>query len=289
MLVLARREGETLELPDLDVVLEVLAIKGSVIRVGVTAPSNIKVLRGELIKSRRKLASMLGNATANASPKNQLAIGRGSQISGGNEERSETNPEFMHRIRNWLHTTQLRMQLIRRYLEADRLEEATGMIQKVLNDFRTIENGTPHTQAVDNYDVEISTLPGGTRTRRALLVEDNANERQLLAGFLRTSGFQVETAGDGAAALDYLSSHEQPDVVLLDMVIPKGDGPTVLRKIRESRTFGQLKVFAVSGTSPSNWNIATGPKGVDRWFEKPVDPQVLVREITQELDRPRAK
>lgn len=269
MLVLGRREGETLVFPDLDIVLEVLAIKGNTARLGVKAPSKFKVLRGELAESRRKVTAWMDRSA------------------------EELSRERMHRIRNWLHLANLRMQLIRRYLEADRLDEAAELIQNVLDDFRAIEDDNPRPSAaptaVETECFSAPARPSGAATRRALLVEDNANERQLLAGYLRTSGFDVATAGDGVAALDYLSSRERPDVVLLDMVMPDCDGPTLLRKIRGNRSFEDLKVFAVSGTSPSNWNISTGPTGVDRWFRKPVDPQVLVCEITRELERPKPR
>jgi carbon storage regulator CsrA len=265
MLVLSRREGETLVLPDLDVVLEVLAIKGNTTRLGVRAPSCITVLRGELAESRRKLAAMIDGRPGDAA-------GR-----------------LTHRIRNWLHLANLRMQLIRRHLEADRLDAAAKLIQAVLDDFRMIESAQPQSVATsasaDSHGFGGPSNPPGVAAHRALLVEDNANERQLLAGFLRTCGFQVETAGDGAAALDYLSSHDRPDLVLLDMLMPRCDGPTILRTIRENPCFDDLKVFAVSGTAPTNWDIPIGPEGVDRWFQKPVDPQALVREISRELGR----
>ncbi len=262
MLVLSRREGETLVFPELDVVLEVLAIKGNATRIGIRAPAKISVLRGELARSREKLAAIIDGRLEDPSGK------------------------LMHRIRNWLHSAGLRMQLIRRYLEADRLEEAADLIQAVLDDFRAIEAG----EASAPGDRELPAADFGARSpcdqgisHRALLVEDNANERQLLAGYLRTSGFEVETANDGAAALDCLRASHRPDLVLLDMSMPVCDGPTLLRTIRSERSFDDMKVFAVSGSSPTTWDIVVGPNGVDRWFEKPVDPQELVREICREM------
>ncbi len=75
-------------------------------------------------------------------------------------------------------------------------------------------------------------LPAKTRRAwKALLVEDNANKSNLLAGYLRMTGFEVDTAGDGADALDYLRSHDRPDVVLLDMLMPRCDGPTTIGRI----------------------------------------------------------
>lgn len=272
MLVLSRRERETLAFPDLDVILEVLAIKGSTVRLGVKAPSKITVLRGELAEARRKFSTMVESGA------------------------DDPTGKLMHRIRNWLHVANLRMQLIRRHLDANRVQEAAELLQKVIDDFRVIDDGG------ESSSVGASARPDASAferipsfrpapTRRALLVEDNANERQLLAGFLRTSGFEVETAGDGRAALDFLSCQDRPDFVLLDMLMPNCDGPTVIRNIRTNPSLDRLKVFAVSGTSPGDWRIPTGPDGVDRWFEKPVDPHFLVREISRELesDSPIAK
>lgn len=262
MLVLSRREGETLVFPELDVVLEVLAIKGSAARIGIQAPCKIKVLRGELARSREKLAAMIDGRVEDPSGK------------------------LMHRVRNWLHSAGLRLQLIRRYLETDRLEEAADLIQAVVDDFRCIEEADSSMAETHHCpELEFGPIPacGKGVSHRALLVEDNANERQLLAGFLRTTGFQVQTASDGAAALDYLRSSQPPDLVLLDMAMPVCDGPTLLRTIRAERSFDDMKVFAVSGSSPTVFDVTIGPEGVDRWFRKPVDPQELVREICREM------
>src|SRR5205807_2345178 len=85
---------------------------------------------------------------------------------------------------------------------------------------------------------------------RALLVEDDVNESELLAGILRMSGIAVDTAGDGCQALDYLAHHERPDVVLLDMKMPRFDGPSTVTAIRGDPQLQGLKVFAVSGSTP---------------------------------------
>lgn len=270
MLVLSRREGETLVFPELDVVLEVLTVKGRTTRLGVKAPSNLTVLRGELAESRRKFSDM---------------------VEGGVDD---PTGKLMHRIRNWLHTAHLRMQLIRRYLDAGKVDAAAELIQNVLDDFRMIEHGgVSRSQDARAFsgadDFSAAPVPRRAATHRALLVEDNINECNLLAGYLRTSGFQVETAGDGGAALDYLCCQERPDFVLLDMFMPHCDGPTVLRRIRQTPSLEHLKVFAVSGSAPASLNIPTGPGGADRWFMKPVDPGLLVKEISRELDSNVAK
>ncbi len=117
----------------------------------------------------------------------------------------------------------------------------------------------------------------------ALIVEDNDNERHLLAGFLNMVGFEVVTAENGVAALEYLTSHERPDVVLLDMLMPECDGPTAVTKIRRKAELEGLRIFAVSGTSPAQLGLETGPKGIDRWFHKPINPEELAREMAKDL------
>ena len=121
------------------------------------------------------------------------------------------------------------------------------------------------------------------QARRALLVEDDANESELLAGFLRLSGFSVDTAADGCDALDYLAQHDQPDVVLLDMQMPRCDGRSTISAIRDNPQFQGLRVFAVSGKVPAELGVTVGPQGVDRWFRKPLNPQSLVRELKRDL------
>jgi len=63
---------------------------------------------------------------------------------------------------------------------------------------------------------------------------DDRNECELLAAFLRLSGVEVATAGDGADALDYLRAPPSR-VVLLDMIMPRCDGPTTVRAIAKTR------------------------------------------------------
>jgi carbon storage regulator CsrA len=126
--------------------------------------------------------------------------------------------------------------------------------------------------------------PGAPRAHTALVVEDNANERELLAHFLRGAGLDVTTAGDGLGALDYLRHRARPDVVLLDMVMPRCDGPTTVRAIRRDPANAGLKIVAVSGHRSDEFDLAVGPAGVDRWYHKPIDPGELLRDVIGELE-----
>jgi CheY-like chemotaxis protein len=117
----------------------------------------------------------------------------------------------------------------------------------------------------------------------ALLVEDDGNQRELLAGFLRMAGLEVDTAGDGSDALDYLRSRPRPDVVLMDMGLPRCDGSTAVRQIRRDPAYAGLRIFAVTGCAPEQLDLGTGPAGIDHWFRKPLDSASLLNELKQEL------
>jgi len=253
MLVLSRREGEKLVFPHLGITLEVLHVRGNAARLGIQAPPNVVILRDELCKE-----------------------GQSTTLTGASPELSATK-KLSHAVRNRLHAATLALHLFRKQMDRGLAQEAERTWHKILDEFMALE-----AEAAGRSERPLPST--ALRNRRTLVVEDDANECELLAGFLRISGFDVATSGDGAAALDYLASHERPDVILLDMVMPRFDGRATVGAIRKNPQLADLKVFAISGTAPSSFGIPTGPKGVDRWFPKPINPEKLVREIVRELN-----
>ncbi len=241
MLVLARRAGESIVFPDLGVTLEVVRIQGSVARLGIQAPPEIKVLRQEL---------------ANRAP--------------------PAADKLPHALRNRLHAATLAVHLLQRQLESGMTADAEATLEKVSRQFQALEQELAGHRAPAQASSPKAPC-------RALLVEDDDNERELLAGYLRLSGFDVVTAIDGCEALDYLATQRKTDIVLLDMLMPRCDGPTTVREIRCNTQYEGLKIFAVSGTAPADLGVRSGPAGVDRWFPKPLNPNNLVREIHREL------
>jgi DNA-binding response regulator vicR len=68
-----------------------------------------------------------------------------------------------------------------------------------------------------------------------LIVDDESKIRRLLAQNLELEGFDVQTASDGAQALEvYHKSVEKPDLILLDLMLPEIDGMTMLKRLRKS-------------------------------------------------------
>lgn len=244
MLVLSRRENDKIVFPHLGIAVEVLRIAGRSVRLGVSAPAHVRVLRHEL---------------AEEAVLESLALPAGVPMSH-------------HRLRNRLNSAAIGLALVRKQLEHGRVTDADATLERVLAQFQSLE------------DALSAAPPNGERSeRRALLVEDDANERELLAGFLQMSGFRVDGVADGCDALDYLAEHEPPDVVLLDMQMPRCDGPMTIHRIRQNPAYAGLRVFAVSGRVPGDMGVSVGPAGVDRWFCKPLNPQSLVQEINRDL------
>jgi carbon storage regulator CsrA len=247
MLVLSRGPSDKIVFPNLDITVEILRIKGNKVRVGIDAPKDIHVLRHELVDEQ----SGTGAATRTS--------------------------HWSHAFRNRLNTANLALHLLQRQLEAGLAEEAEATLLKALRELDTLNETIGETTAAQS-----STAPARP-PRRALLVEDDANESELLAGYLRMSGFDVDRAVDGLQAMVFMSRHGSPDIVLLDMKMPRLNGPKTVSSIRGNPDYRDVKIFAVSGTAQAECGVPTGPKGVDRWFSKPINPQELVDEMNRDL------
>lgn len=174
-------------------------------------------------------------------------------------------PSAGHQLRNRLNAVNLGLNLMRQQLQAGMvpaLDKTLSCVEAEFQALRELMAAAPPPM-----------LPA---VRRALLVEDDRNERELLAGCLRMAGLDVVTAGDGADALDHLRGEPLPDVVLLDMVLPKCGGPETIRAIRHDPHLQGVRIFAVTGHSREHFELADS---VDGWFEKPLDPSSLLRRL----------
>jgi carbon storage regulator CsrA len=255
MLVLSRRPHERIVFPEIRTTIEVLAAKPGAVRLGIEAPPEVTVLRQEV--HDRITDWQLPPARPAAAPD------------------PEPVRQLEHLVRTRLQVTRTGLAELRRHLRAGRTEEAGITLENLEEDLHLLARRLEGNKAAPPRRAAAG--------RRALLVEDNRNERELLAGFLRLAGIEVDTAGDGCDALDWLHKRGRPDVVLLDMGLPRCDGPTMVRKLRRDPEFADLKIFAVSGHSPEEFNLGSGPTGVDRWFHKPIDPEALIRQLREEL------
>src|SRR3954462_5167689 len=119
---------------------------------------------------------------------------------------------------------------------------------------------------------------------RALVVDDAAEFRELVALVLRREGFVVESATDGPGALEAARSFH-PEVVVLDIGLPGMDGVEVCRQLR---TFTDAYIVMVTARQEEVDKLIGLSVGADDYVTKPFSPRELVARIRAMLRRPRA-
>lgn len=117
---------------------------------------------------------------------------------------------------------------------------------------------------------------------RVLIVDDNQDGAELMAELLRMSGYEVAAAYDG---VDGLAQAERwrPDVIVLDLGMPKLDGYGMCRALRASPWGQGMQVLALSGWGQPSDRLRTQQAGFDQHLVKPVDPDALIAAIAQAL------
>jgi two-component system response regulator MtrA len=116
---------------------------------------------------------------------------------------------------------------------------------------------------------------------RILIVEDDPSIREVTALGLRAAGFEVLTAADGAEGVDRWR-REQPDLVLLDVMLPKLDGLDVCRQIRRESTVPIVMLTARADTIDVVVGLETG---ADDYVTKPFEMPELVARLRAALRR----
>lgn len=112
--------------------------------------------------------------------------------------------------------------------------------------------------------------PKPVSTRRILVVDDLPDNLESLAMLLRLSGHEVETAEDGATALECAERY-QPEVMLLDIGMPGMDGYEVCRRLRAQPWGQDIRVVALTGWGQEEDRRSTREAGFDAHLVKPVD------------------
>ncbi|WP_454778577.1 response regulator transcription factor [Georgenia muralis] len=121
------------------------------------------------------------------------------------------------------------------------------------------------------------------RERTAVVVEDDADVRLLLAATLSQAGFTVHTAGSGADGVAAVREHT-PAVVTLDLSLPDIDGFEVCRRIR---AFSDAYVVMLTGRSEEIDTLLGLESGADDYLTKPFRPRELRARVEAMLRRPR--
>ena len=121
-------------------------------------------------------------------------------------------------------------------------------------------------------------------TAKLLLVDDETAIIDNLAPFLKRSGFDVTTAADGEQALAQVAAF-QPDIIILDVMMPKMDGREVLRRLRTEDNWTPIILLTQVGEATER--AMALEEGADDYLNKPFDPHELTARIRAVLCRAR--
>ena len=117
-----------------------------------------------------------------------------------------------------------------------------------------------------------------------LVVDDESRIRKLIKDFLHQEDYNVIEAEDGEDALNvYEENKNKIDLIILDVMMPKFDGWSVLRKIRQDNT--QLPIIMLTARAEEQDELFGFELGVDEYITKPFSPKILVARVNTILRR----
>jgi len=124
-------------------------------------------------------------------------------------------------------------------------------------------------------------VTGLTGKRKILVVEDDADSRELLATVLQIEGFDVITAEDGRSGIK-VAEAEQPDLVITDINMPELNGFMMAKILREKSDLRKIPILALTAY-PQDIIQSAVADGIDKILSKPVQIDALVALINQML------
>ena len=114
---------------------------------------------------------------------------------------------------------------------------------------------------------------------RVLIAEDDAHIVESLTFILGREGFEVASVGDGEAALACLRRPEQPDVVILDVMLPRRNGYEVLQAVRADPRLAALRVLMLTAKAQPHDRALAEQIGVDAYVTKPFSNRDVVEQV----------
>jgi DNA-binding response OmpR family regulator len=124
---------------------------------------------------------------------------------------------------------------------------------------------------------------GRSGRQKILVIEDDPVARADLQARLKAQGYTVALAADAASALTVVN-RERPDLILLDLGLPAGDGFLVLERLRKIETLASIPVLVVSGRSDPETRKRVAAMGIAPLLVKPVGTEALLGAIGSALE-----
>ena len=116
---------------------------------------------------------------------------------------------------------------------------------------------------------------------KILLVEDNDFSRKIILKKLETAGYAVEAAGDGIQALNILRSSAPPDLILMDIMMPRLDGYKTTKLIKQDDRFAQIPVIMLTSKASEEDRMMSLEVGADSFVLKNAPFEKIDKLITK--------
>ena len=120
--------------------------------------------------------------------------------------------------------------------------------------------------------------------KKILVVDDEKALVSLVTLHMQMAGYEVFFANDGWSAID-ICKRDKPDLVILDLMLPKLNGWEVCRRIREDDSIKDIAVLMLSARSEVDDKVRGFNVGADDYVTKPFSPKELVARVKRILDR----
>lgn len=117
---------------------------------------------------------------------------------------------------------------------------------------------------------------------RILLVDDEPAVRELADRVLHTAGYDVLTAADGAEGVE-TARHEMPDLIILDLLLPRMNGYEVCRILKQDERYEEIPVLILSGQAAEGNKAEVFECGADAYLTKPYTPDQLLEQVRRLL------
>jgi twitching motility two-component system response regulator PilG len=186
------------------------------------------------------------------------------------------------------------------HLNLEHWEEALNLFHKTVNlapekkifseQLRALVNHMAMDATTGTFEKQIKDNPAETgdseaaapRGRKVLVVEDSSTTRKVITITLSQKGYEITEARDGLEALSRLNE-EKPDLILLDIILPKMDGYKILSIIKSNAVFKDIPVIMLTSRDGFMHKMKGKLAGSQAYLTKPFDPKVLVETIERYL------
>jgi|GEM_PF-1196228 carbon storage regulator CsrA len=192
MLILSRREAEKVLFPGLGISVEVTRVQGRSVRLGIQAPDEIRIIRGEL----ESIADLTARKRNRPKPK------------------CSTSPE----IKKCLDAANLAIHLAQNQLRQNLNDKAEDALNHALECLESLQNVSGTTEETNLSSATVNEVQSDYRLSRkkvALVVNDIDYSAEQLIGQLSSLGYQTTHCNHGESLNEFLQSREQPDLILL--------------------------------------------------------------------------